>query len=165
MTPFTPDELKNEIQKLILDKLPAPSGMTKRMLQASDTDFQGHILIFFKGPWEFHTQNSNWQLFLLQPIYKGHNKDKTDPVSYKGVYLSDTLAKLFEGLLIARLTTHTELIFSFRHYSAQQIYPTKTHLCSFYRIFYRLPLRSSRWPLVYPTQEWYSRQHVALSPG
>jgi len=128
MTPFTPDELKNEIQKLILDKLPAPSGMTKRMLQASDTDFQGHILIFFKGPWEFHTQNSNWQLFLLQPIYKGHNKDKTDPVSYKGVYLSDTLAKLFEGLLIARLTTHTELIFSFRHYSAQQIYPKKTHL-------------------------------------
>jgi len=45
----------------------------------------------------------------MQPIYKGHDKDKTDPASYRGIYLNDTLAKLFEGLYIARLTTHTEL--------------------------------------------------------
>jgi len=45
----------------------------------------------------------------MQPIYKGHDKDKTDPASYRGIYLNDTLAKLFEGLLhLARLTTHTE---------------------------------------------------------
>ena len=47
---------------------------------------------------------------LLQPIYKGHSKDKTDPASYRGISLNDTLAKLFEGLLITRLTTHTELL-------------------------------------------------------
>jgi len=80
------------------------------MLQAGDTDFQGLILIFFNGLWEFHTQPSDWQLSLLQPIYKGHNKDKTDPASYRGIYLNDTLAKLFEGLLISRLTTHTEFL-------------------------------------------------------
>ena len=45
----------------------------------------------------------------MQPIYKGHDKDKTDPASYRGIYLNDTLAKKFEGLLLARLTTHTEL--------------------------------------------------------
>jgi len=45
----------------------------------------------------------------MQPIYKGHDKDKTDPGSYRGIYLNDTLAKLFESLLLARLTTHTEL--------------------------------------------------------
>jgi len=109
MTPFTPEEKKNEIQKLLADKLPGPSGITNRMLQAGDTDFQGLILIFFNGVWEFHTQPSDWQLSLLQPIYKEHNKDKTDPASYRGMYLNDTLAKLFEGLLIARLTTHTAL--------------------------------------------------------
>jgi len=49
-------------------------------------------------------------LRLLQPIYKGHSKDKTDPASYRGISLNDTLAKLFEGLLITRLTTHTELL-------------------------------------------------------
>jgi len=80
------------------------------MLQAGDTDFQGLILIFFNSLWEFHTQPSDWQLALLQPIYKGHNKDKTDPASYRGIYLDDTLAKFFEGLFISRLTTHTELL-------------------------------------------------------
>jgi len=110
MTPFTPKKLKHEIKKLHPDKSPGPSGITNRMLQAGDTDFEGLILIFFNGLWEFHTQPSDWQLSLLQPIYEGHNKDKTDPESYRGTYLNDTLAKLFEGLLISRLTTHTELL-------------------------------------------------------
>jgi len=110
MTPFTPEELKHEINKLHPDKSPGPSGITNRMLQTGDTDFQGLILIFFNGLWEFHTQPSDWQLSLLQPIYKGHNKNKTDPASYRGIYLNDTLAKIFEGLLISRLTTHTELL-------------------------------------------------------
>jgi len=70
MTPFTPEELKHEIKKLHPDKSPGPSGITNQMLQAGDTDFQGLILIFFNGLWEFHTQPSDWQLSLLQPIYK-----------------------------------------------------------------------------------------------
>jgi len=94
-------------KKMLPDKSSGPSGITNRMLQAGDNDFQGLILIFFNGLWEFHTQPSDWQLSLLQPIYKGHNKDKTDPAFYR--YLNDALAKFFESLLIARLTTHTEL--------------------------------------------------------
>ena len=45
----------------------------------------------------------------MQPIYKGHNKNKTNPVYYRGIYRNDNLAKLFVGLLLARLTTHTKL--------------------------------------------------------
>jgi len=44
----------------------------------------------------------------MQPIYKGHDKDKTNPASYRGIYLNDTLTKFFEGLLLDRVTTHTE---------------------------------------------------------
>jgi len=54
-------------------------------------------------------QPTDWQLSLIQPIYKGHDKDTTDPASYRGIHLNDTFAKLFEGLLLARLTIHTEL--------------------------------------------------------
>ena len=32
----------------------------------------------------------------------------TDPASYRGIYLSSALAKLFEGLLLHRLTQYTE---------------------------------------------------------
>jgi len=63
------------------------------------------------------------------------------------MYLNDTLAKLFEGLLISRLTTHTELLNTLEYnqlgtqpdtqkhdaiYSAQQIYPRKPHLRGLY---------------------------------
>jgi len=97
------------------------------MLQACDTDLQELILIFFNGLWEFHTQPSDWQLSLLQPIYKGHNKDKTYPASYRGTYLNDTLAKLFEGLLMARLTTHTELFNTLTYNQLGTNPDTQTH--------------------------------------
>ena len=44
----------------------------------------------------------------MQPIYKGGNKSRADPASYRGIYLSSALAKLFEGILISRLTKFTE---------------------------------------------------------
>jgi len=78
------------MKKLFPDNSPGPSGITNRILQTGDTDFQGLILIFFNGLWGFRTQPSDWQLSLLQPIYKGLNEDKTDPASYRGIYLNDT---------------------------------------------------------------------------
>jgi len=44
----------------------------------------------------------------MQPIYKGGKKPKLDPASYRGIYLSSALAKLFEGIIIKRLTQYTE---------------------------------------------------------
>jgi len=64
---------------------------------------------------------------LLQPIYKGHSKDKTDAAFYRGIYLNDTLAKLFEGLLITRLTTHTELLNSLTDSQLETKPHTQTH--------------------------------------
>ena len=79
------------------------------MLQAGDAEFQSLILLLFNGIRESHVQPTDWQICLVQPIYKGHDKDKRDSASYRGMYLNDTLVKLFEGLLLARLTTHTEI--------------------------------------------------------
>jgi len=104
MLPFTLLELTTQIKKIFPDKSSGPSGITNRMLQAVDAEFQSLILLLFNGVWESHVQPTDWQLSLMQPIYKGHDKDTTDPASYRGMYLNDTLAKLFEGLLLARLT-------------------------------------------------------------
>ena len=49
-----------------------------------------------------------WQMLLMQPIYKGGDKSKADLASYRGIYLSSPLAKLFEGILISRLSKFTE---------------------------------------------------------
>jgi len=44
----------------------------------------------------------------MQPIYKGGKKPKSDPASYRGIYLNSTLAKLFEGIIVKRLTQNIE---------------------------------------------------------
>jgi len=84
MLPFTLLELATQIKKLFPDKSSGPSGITNRMLQAGDAEFQSLILLLFNGIWESHVQPTDWQLSLTQPIYKGHDKDKTDPASYSG---------------------------------------------------------------------------------
>jgi len=109
MLPFTLLELTTQIKKLFPDKSPGPSGITNQMLQVGDADFQSLLLLLFNSIWGSHVQPTNWQLSLMQPIYKGHDKDKTDPASCRGKYHNDTLDKLFEGLLLSRLTTHTEV--------------------------------------------------------
>jgi hypothetical protein len=53
--------------------------------------------------WHHEIQPKAWELSLLQPICKGGNKLKTDQASYRGIYLSNALAKLFEGILLHRL--------------------------------------------------------------
>jgi len=83
MLPFTLLELATPIKKIFPDKSSAPSGITNRMLQAGDAEFQSLLLLLFNAIWESHVQPTDWQLSLTQPIYKGHDKDKTDPASYR----------------------------------------------------------------------------------
>jgi len=44
----------------------------------------------------------------MLPIYKGGDNSKADSASCRGIYLSSTLAKLFERIIISRLTKFTE---------------------------------------------------------
>ena len=71
------------------------------------------LLEFFNTLWLHDTHPQAWQKSLLQPIHKGKDakgqeKDRLDPTSYRGIYLSSAVAKLYEGLLIARITQYTE---------------------------------------------------------
>ena len=102
-------EFTTQIKELFPDKSSGPSGITNRILQVGDAGFQSLPLLLLNGVWESHVQPSNWQLSLMQLVYKGHDKDKADHASYRGLYLNHTLATKFEGLLPARLTTHIEL--------------------------------------------------------
>ena len=47
--------------------------------------------------------------------------------SYRGINVNDTLAKLFEDLLISRLTTHTELLNTLTHNQLGTKPDTQTH--------------------------------------
>jgi len=78
------------------------------MIQASGLKFTKILYEVFSMLWLHEIQPAAWQMSLMQPIYKGVDKSKADPASYCGIYLSSALAKLFEGILISRLTKFTE---------------------------------------------------------
>ena len=44
----------------------------------------------------------------MQPIYKGDGKDRYDPASYRGIFLSNITLKLLEGVMEGRLKAFTE---------------------------------------------------------
>jgi len=106
---ITRQELVSEIKKLNCDKFPGEDGITNYMrLQTAGPKFQEIIYEMFGTLWTHDIQPTAWQMSIMQPICKGSNKSKADPASYRGIYLSSALAKLFEGILISRLTKFTE---------------------------------------------------------
>jgi len=98
---FTSNELKDKTKMLSDKSLSRPSGITNQVLQAGDADFQAPDLIIYNGLCESQTQPTAYATFSFatrQPIYEGHNKDKSDPASYRGIYFNDTLAKVSSSL-------------------------------------------------------------------
>jgi len=45
----------------------------------------------------------------MKTIYKGRGKDRHSTMSYRGIYLLNTLTRLLEGLIEARLSKFTQL--------------------------------------------------------
>jgi hypothetical protein len=105
----TRDEIKDMIKQLPSDKSAGPDGITNRILQAGGEQAIDMIYLYMLIIWETETYPGAWASALMQPIYKGGGKDRHSPVSYRGIYLLNTLTKLFEGLIEARLSKFTEL--------------------------------------------------------
>jgi len=66
---------------------------------------EGQMLII----WEVKAYPGAWASALMQPINKAGEKNRHSPVSSRGIYLLNTLTKLFEGLIEARLYQFIEL--------------------------------------------------------
>ena len=96
------------IDKAPPNKSPGEGGVENRMVKAGGEPFQNLLHEVFDALWEYDVQPKAWQYSLLQPIHKGGTKPKLDPASYRGIFLCSVLAKLFEGILITRLTAFTE---------------------------------------------------------
>ena len=93
------EEIKEMLKHLPPDKAAGPDGITNRILQASGEQAIDMIYLYMLIIWEVETYPGAWASALMQPIYKGGGKDRHSPVSYRGIYLLNTLTKLFEGLM------------------------------------------------------------------
>ena len=106
--PIEITETEAGMRALNRDKSPGPDGITNRMLTGGGDHFNELLHELLSSLWQYEIQPKAWELSLMQPIYKGDNKLKSDPASYRGIYLSSSIAKLFEGLILHRLTQYTE---------------------------------------------------------
>jgi len=78
-------ETQEALRVLNKDKSPGPDGITNRMLTGGGEIFTRLLHDFLSSLWLHEIQPRAWELSLMQPIYKGGNKLKTDPASYRAV--------------------------------------------------------------------------------
>jgi len=97
------------LKHLPSDKAAGPDGITNRILQASGEQAIDMIYLYMLIIWEVETYPGAWASAIMQPIYKGGGKDRHSPVSYRGIYLLNTLTKLSEGLMEAHLALNDTL--------------------------------------------------------
>jgi len=103
------EEVKEMLKHFPSDKAVGPDGITNRILQDSGEPAIDMIYLYMLIIWDVEAYSGVWAPALMQPIYKGGGKDRHSQVSYRGIYLLNTLTKLFEGLMKARLSKFTEL--------------------------------------------------------
>ena len=97
----------------------------------------------------------------MQPIYKGHDKEKTDPASYRGKDLKETLAKLFEGLLLVRPSIHTESNYTLTSNQLGNKPCTQTHDAIYSLIF---TIQYNKYTLQKPTYVAFVDYSTAYPP-
>ena len=84
-------------------------GITNRMLQTGGPELQKTLCLLLHTIWEREIYPYDWSKALVQPVYKGDAKPRTDPASYRGIYLTRLTTKLFEGILNERQTAFTDV--------------------------------------------------------
>jgi hypothetical protein len=106
--PFTREELRSNLRRLLSDKATGPDCITNRMLQLGGIQFQTLLFSHLSDVWRESIYPDQWESSLMQPLYKGDGKDREDPPSYRGIFLSNATLKLLEGILESRLKEFTE---------------------------------------------------------
>jgi hypothetical protein len=106
--PFAQEELCSNIRRLLSDKATGPDGISNRMIQLGGDQFLKLLFLHLSDVWRESTYPDQWASSLMQPLYKGDGKDREDPASYRGIFLSNAMLKLFEGILESRLQVFTE---------------------------------------------------------
>lgn len=67
-----------------------------------------HLLhTLYAAIWKWSVTPYPWRRALVKPVYKGKQKDRKHPASYRGITLSSAVAKNFESILDNRLATFT----------------------------------------------------------
>ena len=102
--------VQNVVNSLKLKKAPGPDLLTNEHLRYGGCCLYGHIAHLFNAMIKLCYIPKSMRLGTILPIYKGGNKDKANPASYRGITLTSTLSKLFEKLLLERIESYVNTV-------------------------------------------------------
>lgn len=100
---ITTDEISEQLNTLKCNKAPGPDGIQNEHLKFGGNQTVKYLKTLFNSILVTEYIPSNFRHGMIVPLYKGKNKDKTSPNSYRAVTLTSTLGKLFEKILLVRM--------------------------------------------------------------
>ena len=102
--PISEDEVATVIRSLPSRKAAGPDHLSNEHLKFGSHLLPGLLSTLFNAILFSHHIPAAFKLSHIIPIPKGHNKDLTNPSNYRGISLLSAVAKVFEKLLLIRLT-------------------------------------------------------------
>lgn len=106
---FSDDDVCMAIKSLSMGKAPGPDGIEPEHIRHAGEPLVTHLTLLFNAIANQGYIPKQFRVGLLIPILKGPNKDHRDPGNYRGISLLSNFAKLFEKLILTRLTLIVQL--------------------------------------------------------
>ena len=106
-SPFSLNELSTAISNLSASTASGPDQIAYPLLKHLPEPAQLLLLSLFNRSWHSHTFPSCWKPSTIIPIHKP-GKPTSSPSSFCPISLTSCISKLFERLILSRLTFHLE---------------------------------------------------------
>ena len=106
-SPFSFTELSTAISNLSSSTASGPDQIAYPLLKHLPEPAQLLLLSLFNRSWHSHTFPSCWKPTTIIPIHKP-GKPTSSPSSFRLISLTSCISKLFERLILSRLTFHLE---------------------------------------------------------
>ena len=107
-SPFSSIELSTAISQLSTSTSSGPDQITYPLLSHLPQSALNFLLYIFNLSWSTHTFPSAWKQSTIIPILKS-GKPSDSPSSYRPISLTSCTSKLFERMVLGRLTYFLEL--------------------------------------------------------
>ena len=106
-SPFSLTELSTAISNFSSSTASGPDQIAYPLLKHLPEPAQLLLLSLFNRSWHFHTFPSCWKPTTIIPIHKP-GKPTSSPFFFRPISLTSCISKLFERLILSRLTFHLE---------------------------------------------------------
>ncbi|CAJ0943700.1 unnamed protein product [Ranitomeya imitator] len=97
VTNLTQEEVRNQLNKIKIDKSPGPDGIHPRVLRELSNVIDKPLFLIFRDSIATGSVPQDWRIANVVPIFK--KGSKSEPGNYRPVSLTSIVGKIFEGFL------------------------------------------------------------------